>query len=181
MFFHRTEISGLFLIEPEVMLDDRGFLAESYHADKFRDAGIKLPFVQFNHSYTLNQGVLRGLHYQCDKPQGKLVKVISGSAYNVGVDLREASPTFGRWAGRKISEENRRMMYLPPGTAHGFCTLSDKVHLLYCMTDFFDPSDQQALLWNDPEVGIEWPVENPSMSDRDANNPTLNEVKKVQI
>jgi len=166
MQFHPTELAGVVVVEPKVFEDDRGFFMESYHRPKFAAAGIDAEFVQDNHSRS-RRGVLRGLHYQLNHPQGKLIRVIQGEIYDVAVDLRRSSPTFGCWYGCALSAGNRRQMYVAPGFAHGFCVTSETAEVIYKCTDIYRPEDEQTLLWNDPELGITWPVEKPTISLKD--------------
>ncbi len=162
----RTELPGVLLIEPDVYRDDRGFFLESYHARKYAEAGIAVTFVQDNHSRSA-RGTLRGLHAQRRRPQGKLVRVLRGEIFDVVVDIRRGSPTFGRWVGVTLSAENFLQCYIPPNFAHGFCALSEWVEFEYKCTDFYDPADEIRLLWNDPDIGIAWPVGTPVLSDKD--------------
>lgn len=150
-----TSIPDLLIIEPKVFGDDRGFFLESWNAETFRKAGLDLRFVQDNHSRSA-KGVLRGLHFQNPKPQGKLVRVTAGCAWDVAVDLRRSSPTFGAWEGIELSASNRRMFWVPPGFAHGFVALEDDTDFLYKCTETYVPDHEHRLLWNDPEIGIEW-------------------------
>ncbi|MFC2170724.1 dTDP-4-dehydrorhamnose 3,5-epimerase [Calditrichota bacterium] len=175
MIFTETTIKGMFIIEPDVFLDERGFFIETYHLQRFREHGVKLPFVQDNHSRSA-KGILRGLHYQLNHPQGKLVRVTNGEVFDVGVDIRKGSPTFGKWFGQIISEENKLMMYFPPGLAHGFCVLSEYADFIYKCTDFYRPEDEKGLIWNEPEIGIEWPITDPILSKRDEANPSLGKI-----
>jgi len=162
-----TKIKGAVIIEPAVFGDSRGFFLETYQVQRYLDqAGIDQPFVQDNHSRSA-KGVLRGLHYQKTKPQGKLVRVVRGEVFDVGVDLRKDSPTFGCWQGVWLSEDNHRQLWLPPGLAHGFVVTSESADFEYKCTDYYDPEDEGCLIWNDPHVGIEWPLENPLLSDKD--------------
>ena len=153
-----TAIPGLLILEPKVFGDARGFFMESYNAKAFQDAtGLAPNFVQDNHSRS-GKGVLRGLHYQIEQAQGKLVRVTRGSVFDVAVDLRKASPTFGQWAGVELSEENKRQLWIPPGFAHGFLVTSDSADFLYKTTDYYAPQFERSLLWNDPSVGVAWPL-----------------------
>ncbi|CAI07381.1 dTDP-4-dehydrorhamnose 3,5-epimerase [Aromatoleum aromaticum] len=153
-----TSIPDVLLIEPKVFGDARGFFFESFNARAFRDAtGLDETFVQDNHSRSA-RGVLRGLHYQIRQPQGKLVRVVRGAVFDVAVDLRRASPSFGRWAGVELSEDNHRQLWIPPGFAHGFVVLSESADFLYKTTDYYAPEHERCLAWNDPAVGIEWPL-----------------------
>ena len=163
-----TDISGAVVIEPVVHGDDRGFFMESWNAETFARAGLDLEFVQDNHSCS-SKGVLRGLHYQLGRAQGKLLRVVRGAIYDVLVDLRRSSPTFGKWIGVELSAANRLMLWAPPGMAHGFLSLKDGTELLYKCTEFYRPETERCLLWNDPSVGIKWPIENmrPLLSPKD--------------
>lgn len=162
-----TKVDGAVIIEPKVFGDDRGFFLEAFQAERYRElVGIDLEFVQDNHSRS-SRGVLRGLHYQKTKPQGKLVRVVRGEVFDVVVDIRKGSPTFGAWAGVKLSEDNKKQLWVPPGLAHGFVTLSDTADFEYKCTDYYDPSDEGCLMWNDPDVGIEWPIDDPQLSTKD--------------
>ena len=157
MKFAPTRLADVVLIEPRVFEDSRGFFMESWEARKFGAAGIRASFVQDNHSAS-RQWVLRGLHYQMRRPQGKLVRVLDGTVFDVAVDIRRSSPTFGKWVGQHLSSANRLMMWIPPGFAHGFLALSERAEFLYKCTEFYDPDDERTLLWNDPQIGIEWPL-----------------------
>lgn len=172
-----TKLPGVLIIEPQVYGDARGFFQETYHAQRYIDAGIVLPFVQDNHSRS-GKGVLRGLHSQLTHPQGKLVRVTQGAVFDVAVDIRRGSPTFGKWAGAILSEDNFRQFYIPPGFAHGFLALSDRVDFLYKCTDYYHPEDEVGILWNDPDIGIDWPDIGMEyrLSDKDRNNPRLSEL-----
>jgi dTDP-4-dehydrorhamnose 3,5-epimerase len=170
-----TAIPDVVLIEPDVHRDPRGFFLESWHERRYAEGGIPGPFVQDNHSHS-RRGALRGLHAQLRRPQGKLVRVVEGEVFDVAVDIRRGSPTFARWAGDRLSGENLRQLWIPPGFAHGFCVLSESVHFEYKCTDFYDASDEIAIAWNDPEIGIEWPLEDPTLSKKDAAAPRLSEV-----
>jgi dTDP-4-dehydrorhamnose 3,5-epimerase len=161
-----TAIPDVVLIEPRVFEDGRGFFMETYHKLGFRELGLDVEFVQDNHSRSVF-GTLRGLHYQIIHPQGKLCRVVRGEVFDVAVDLRRDSPTFGRWVGERLSDENRRQMYVPPGFAHGFCVLSETADFLYKCTDYYHPEHERTLLWNDAEVGIEWPLREPLLSKKD--------------
>ncbi|MDA8327579.1 MAG: dTDP-4-dehydrorhamnose 3,5-epimerase [Betaproteobacteria bacterium] len=163
-----TSLPDVLLIEPKVFGDERGFFYESYNRKMFTELGIPDEFVQDNHSRS-SRGVLRGLHYQIRQTQGKLVRVIAGSVYDVAVDLRRASPTFGQWVGMELSAENQLMAWIPPGFAHGFVVTSDTAEFLYKTTDYWAPAHERCLLWNDPEVNITWPLEGePSLAAKDA-------------
>lgn len=167
MQVHQTEIPGVLLIEPRVFGDARGFFKETYQKRRYAEAGIAADFVQDNLSKSA-KGTLRGLHYQIRHPQGKLVEVFDGEVFDVAVDLRQDSPAFGRWTGTTLSAENHRQFYLPPGVAHGFCVLSESATFFYKCTDYYHPEHERTLLWSDPRVGIDWPLEGePILSDKD--------------
>ena len=153
----QTALPGVLVIEPVVRSDARGFFVEVWHEERYRSAGIDLSFVQDNHSRSV-RGTLRGMHYQIQHPQGKLVRVAAGEVFDVAVDLRRSSPTFGRWVGTVLSGENHRQIWIPPGFAHGFYVMSDSADLLYKCTDLYAPQHDRTLKWDDPEVAIEWPV-----------------------
>ena len=161
-----TDLSGVLLVDPKVHGDDRGFFVETYHADRYREAGIPDTFVQDNHSRSA-RGTLRGLHAQLTHPQAKLVRAIEGAILDVVVDIRPSSRTFGRWLSVELSAENFRQIYVPVGFAHGFCVLSDSAQVEYKCSDIYDPSHELCLIWNDPAVGVEWPVGNPTLSEKD--------------
>src|SRR5258706_11037071 len=169
-----TALSGVFLIEPKVFGDERGFFYESFNLKDFRAVtGVTLDFVQDNHSRS-QRGVLRGLHYQIRHPQGKLVRVIAGSVFDVVVDMRSSSPTFGKWLGVELSAENRHQLWVPPGFAHGFMVTSDVAEFLYKTTDYWYPEHERSVLWNDPEIGIAWPLTGrPLLGKKDAEGITL--------
>lgn len=157
MEFVPTELPEVVLIKPRVFGDERGFFMETWHARRFADAGIPASFVQDNHSRSAKH-ILRGLHYQIRQPQGKLVRVVAGAVFDVVVDMRRSSPTFGRWAGVELSATNHQMLWIPPGFAHGFLVLSDAADFVYKCTEFWAPEHERSLLWNDADVGIEWPL-----------------------
>lgn len=164
----QTAIAGVLVIEPVVRADARGFFVEVWHEQRYRSVGIDLPFVQDNHSRSC-RGTLRGLHYQVQQAQGKLVRVAAGEVFDVAVDLRRSSPTFGRWVSTILSGENHRQIWIPPGFAHGFYVMSESADLLYKCTDLFAPQYDRTLQWNDPELGVEWPLsgEVPTLSAKD--------------
>lgn len=167
------EIPGILLVEPKVFGDDRGHFFESFNERAWREAtGLDVRFVQDNQSRSV-RGVLRGLHYQVVKPQGKLVRVLSGEVFDVAVDLRRGSPTFGKWTGALLSGDNRRQMWIPEGFAHGFCVTSDRADFFYKCTDYYHREGERGIAWNDPLVGIRWPVSRPILSDRDTRYPSL--------
>lgn len=153
-----TGIQGLCIIEPKVFGDDRGYFMETYNHNDFREAGLNMQFVQDNQSKS-RKGVLRGLHFQKTYPQGKLVRVLRGEVFDVAVDLRKGSPTYKKWFGVVLSGENKKQFYVPEGFAHGFLVLSDEAEFAYKCTDFYHPEDEGGVIWNDPEIGIEWPLE----------------------
>ena len=157
MKFTPTSIPDVVMIEPRVFIDPRGFFLESWNAKTFADAGLDAAFVQDNHSKS-GRGTLRGLHYQLRQTQGKLVRVTHGEVFDVAVDLRRSSPTFGRWVGVTLSADNHRMLWVPPGFGHGFYVVSERAEFLYKCTEFYDPTSERTLLWNDPQIGIEWPL-----------------------
>jgi len=174
-----TALPGVKLIEPRVFGDDRGFFLESWNACTFAAVGIDAGFVQDNHSQSA-KGVLRGLHYQIRSPQGKLVRVVSGAVFDVAVDLRRSSETFGRWVGYELSADNKRQAWIPPGFAHGFLSLREGTELLYKCTDFYSAEAERSLIWNDPDIAIAWPLNGmakPLLSDKDAAAKTLAEIE----
>jgi dTDP-4-dehydrorhamnose 3,5-epimerase len=170
-----SRIPEVLVIEPDVFGDSRGFFLESWHAQKFAAQGLDVSFVQDNHSRS-SRGVLRGLHYQLEQPQGKLVRVVCGAVFDVAVDIRRGSPTFGQWVAAELSGENHRQLYVPPGFAHGFCVLSDSADFLYKCTDFYAPQYEHGIRWNDPDIGIDWPGEDFTISDKDARSGLLSEM-----
>lgn len=175
MEFRETKLSGVLIVEPDVHRDDRGFFLESFRQDKYVAAGIDLPFVQDNHSRSV-RGTLRGLHAQWRKPQGKLVRVLFGEIFDVAVDARLGSPTFGQWVGATLSSENHHQIWVPPGFVHGFCVTSDIAEVEYKCTDLYDPGGELGVIWNDPDIGIEWPTDQPVLSAKDAASPRLRDV-----
>jgi dTDP-4-dehydrorhamnose 3,5-epimerase len=175
MKFTPTEIPEVILIEPDVYKDARGFFLESFHQRKYTEAGIPGPFVQDNHSHSL-RGTLRGLHAQRQHPQGKLVRAVLGEMFDVAVDVRRGSPTFGRWVAAVLSADNFRQLYIPPGFVHGFCVQSERVEVEYKCTDFYARGDEMTVAWNDPALAIEWPVRDPILSKKDAAAPRLAEL-----
>lgn len=165
----KTAIDGVLLLAPKVFGDSRGFFFESFNARVFAEAtGLQLDFVQDNHSRSARH-VLRGMHFQVNRPQGKLVRVVRGEVFDVAVDIRRDSPTFGRWVGERLSETNQRQLWVPPGLAHGFLVLSESADFLYKTTDYYDPASERCLAWNDPTVRIDWPLEGqaPALSGKD--------------
>jgi dTDP-4-dehydrorhamnose 3,5-epimerase len=174
----KTKLDGCVIIEPKVFGDERGFFLETFQAERYTsEAGITLPFVQDNHSRS-SKSVLRGLHFQKTKPQGKLVRVVRGQVYDVAVDIRKGSPTYGQWEGLILSEENKTQLWVPPGFAHGFVVLSDTADFEYKCTDYYDPSDEASILWNDSDLDIPWPIDNPILSNKDARADSLADLKR---
>ena len=173
--FLTTGLEGVILIEPDVHRDGRGFFFESYHARKYQEGGISAVFVQDNHSASA-RGTLRGLHAQHRRPQGKLVRVLEGEIFDVAVDVRRGSPTFGRWASFCLSAENFRQCYVPPGFLHGFCVQSEIAAVEYKVTEFYDPADELGVIWNDPDLAIQWPLKDPNLSEKDRRHPRLSDI-----
>jgi dTDP-4-dehydrorhamnose 3,5-epimerase len=173
-----TAIPDVKIIEPRVFRDPRGFFVETYHARRYHEAGLDAVFVQDNHSRSI-RGTLRGLHWQVERPQGKLVRVLVGEVYDVAVDIRLDSPTFGQWVGFTLSAENFRQAWVPPGFAHGFCVTSEVAEVEYKCTGFYDPPSERGLIWNDPDVAIDWPIRDPILSDRDRQHPTLASLRQM--
>jgi dTDP-4-dehydrorhamnose 3,5-epimerase len=171
-----TNLPGVIVIEPKVYVDKRGFFLETFREDVLLQAGINAHFVQDNHTRS-SQGVLRGLHYQMTQTQGKLVRVATGSVFDVVVDVRSGSPTFGQWYGTELNEDNIKMMYVPPGFAHGFVVLSETADFIYKCTDYYHPESEQGIAWDDPDLNIDWPIaeiaEKISLSDKDKQNVKL--------
>ena len=167
-----TSVEGVFIIEPKVFGDERGWFTESFNAEDFAKAtGLDVQFVQDNHSFS-RQWTLRGLHYQLEQSQGKLVRVVAGSVFDVAVDIRKSSPTYGKWVGAELSAQNHKQMWIPPGLAHGFLVLSESAEFLYKTTDYYHPQSEACLVWNDPTVGVQWPLPvgiNPNMNAKDLN------------
>ncbi|MBF0177861.1 MAG: dTDP-4-dehydrorhamnose 3,5-epimerase [Magnetococcales bacterium] len=173
MKFISTALPGVFIVEPRVFADPRGFFMETYHRDTFQMAGIQASFVQDNHSHS-QPGVLRGLHYQEPFPQGKLVRAIAGCIFDVAVDIRRSSPHFGCWVGVELSAANHRQLWIPPGFAHGFCVTSPAgAEIVYKCTEIYRPEVDRGIAWNDPGIGISWPISNPLLSPKDVTWPTL--------
>ena len=170
-----TKIPEVVVVEPLIFSDDRGYFLELYHQAKFKDAGVFQEFVQDNFSRS-TKNTLRGLHYQKRKPQAKLVTALCGLIFDVAVDLRPQSPTFGNWVGELLSGENKRQMYIPAGFAHGFCVLSENAEVFYKCSDFYDPTDERGIRWSDPILQIAWPVQSPIVSPKDRKLPFLQEV-----
>ena len=178
----QTEIPDVLLIEPKVFGDDRGFFFESFNQKNFSEkTGIMNDFVQDNHSRS-SQGVLRGLHYQIEQAQGKLLRAVIGDIFDVAVDIRQNSPTFGKWVGYMLTAENKRQLWIPPGFAHGFLVVSEIAEVLYKTTDYYAPQYERSIVWNDPDIGIEWPIEGitPILSKKDEAGQTLQKAEIFQ-
>ena len=171
-----TALPGVLIIEPKAFGDARGFFLETFQSERYAKAGITLPFVQDNHSRS-QRGVLRGLHLQSNRPQGKLVSVSRGSVFDVAVDIDPQSATFGQYVGIELSDDNHLQLWIPPGYAHGFCVLSEVADFQYKCTDFYYPEDEAGIIWNDPDVNIAWPLDNPLLSEKDQKLPRLCELK----
>ena len=175
MEVHDTHLKGVRLIIPRVFEDERGFFLETFNAGVFEECGLPVNFVQDNHSRS-GRGVLRGLHYQFPSWQGKLVRVVSGEIFDVAVDIRPESPTYGQWYGVTLSGENKHQLYIPPGYAHGFCVLSETVDVTYKCTALYNPSEDAGVRWDDPDIGIDWPISEPLVSEKDRNAPLLKDI-----
>ncbi|MFI5121358.1 MAG: dTDP-4-dehydrorhamnose 3,5-epimerase [Vicinamibacteria bacterium] len=171
----QTKLDGVVLLEPLVHGDERGFLVETYSAKAWAEAGVGAEFVQDNHSRS-SAGILRGLHFQTEPGQAKLVRCVRGRIWDVAVDLRRDSPTFGRWEGHELDDVSHRQLFVPVGFAHGFCVLSDLADVHYKLSSYYDPETETGIAWNDAEVAVEWPLEDPQVSERDANAPRLAEI-----
>jgi dTDP-4-dehydrorhamnose 3,5-epimerase len=180
MIFNRTRLPGVILVEPAVHGDARGFFVETYHERRYVENGITKHFVQDNHSKS-KRGTLRGLHAQLKNPQGKLVRAVEGEILDVAVDVRRGSPTFGQWVAEKLSAENFRQLWVPEGFVHGFCVLSPWAQVEYKVTAFYDREDEFGVAWNDPDLGIDWPVKEPLLSDRDRAAPRLRDVEELPV
>ena len=175
MKVHATEVPGVLLVEPQVLRDERGFFLEFFQARKYAAAGIAATFVQDNHSLS-RKGTLRGLHAQLRRPQGKLIRVIEGEIWDVAVDIRPGSATYRKHVSAVLSSENFRQLWVPPGLAHGFCVLSERAQVEYKCSDFYDPTDELVVAWNDPKLAIPWPIAAPLLSERDRKGQALDEV-----
>jgi dTDP-4-dehydrorhamnose 3,5-epimerase len=171
----KTKLSGVLILEPDVFSDQRGFFLETYNSIRYATAGITESFVQDNISFS-KKGVLRGLHFQYPQSQGKLVQVLSGKVFDVTVDIRAGSSTIGCWIGEELSDANHRQIYIPPGFAHGFCVISETAVFLYKCTDFYNPASEGGIIWNDPDIGIDWPVKSPIVSSKDAKYRRLKDI-----
>ena len=168
----KSNISEIILIEPSIYTDDRGYVKETYRSDKLKEIGVDADFVQENYARSI-QNVIRGLHYQKNNPQGKLITCMYGTVFDVAVDIREDSSTYGQYVSTILSDENHRQIWIPPGFAHGFCVLSSYADLNYKFTDYYDPNDAYGLIWNDPSISIDWPISYPLLSAKDSHLPTL--------
>ncbi len=177
MKVYETDLKDLLLIEPTVYEDDRGFFFESYNQRVYAEHGVTADFVQDNHSRSV-RNTLRGLHYQINPGQGKLVRVVVGEVFDVAVDIRFSSPTFGKWSGYYLSADNKRQMYIPIGFAHGFCVVSDVAEFEYKCTDFYSPQDERGIAWNDPDIGIDWPIKEPILSEKDKNSTFFRDIER---
>lgn len=173
----QTAIQGVMLIKPKVWSDSRGYFVETWQKERYQAVGIDFPFVQDNHSKS-SYGTLRGLHFQRRFPQGKLVSVSLGRVFDVAVDIRKGSPTFGQWYGTELTQENQYQLWIAPGLAHGFVVTSEIAHLHYKCTEFYHPEDESSIRWNDSELGVEWPIERPKLSDKDERAPGFAELKR---
>lgn len=177
MRFRDTPLPGVLVVEPDVFRDERGFFLETYHREKYADGGIGEDFVQDNHSRS-GAGILRGLHAQRTRPQGKLVRAVRGRIFDVAVDIRRGSPTWAHWYGEELADDNFRQLWIPPGFAHGFYVLSDEAEVEYKCTELYAPGDEISIAWNDPDVGIDWPLRGtPRLSEKDAAAATLAELE----
>ena len=175
-----TTLPEVIILEPKLHGDSRGFFLETYREDTLHEFGINERFIQDNHSRS-TRGILRGLHYQLTQPQGKLVRVAQGAVFDVAVDVRRGSPTFGQWCGATLDEESMRMTYIPQGFAHGFVVLSDTADFIYKCTDYYHPESEQGILWNDPAIGIKWPITDVQLSEKDHNNPVLQDQAEQRL
>jgi len=176
----QTNLNGVLIIEPRIFSDGRGFFFESYHRERYRQYGIRNDFVQDNLSYSMKD-TLRGLHYQNPHSQAKLVQVLSGEVFDVALDIRSGSPTFGQWTGIILSSENKKQFYIPIGFAHGFCVLSDTAIFSYKCDDFYSPDCEGGIFWSDPDLGIDWPVKAPLLSDKDGKYPCLKDIPHERL
>lgn len=180
MKVEKCKLGGVLLVTPQVFGDDRGFFMETYNQQKFADLGLPTTFVQDNHSKS-SKGVLRGLHYQSPMWQGKLVRVVQGEIFDVAVDIRAGSPTFGEWVGFTLNDENKQQLYVPEGFAHGFVVTSDTAEVVYKCTNLYEPAQEGSVLWNDPDIGIEWPVDEPLLSQKDIDGQRLADLPALSV
>ena len=175
-----TKLPGVLVLEPDVFSDERGFFLETWNSMRYEEAGIKGSFVQDNVSFS-KKGALRGLHFQYPQSQGKLIQVLSGEVVDVAVDIRKGSPTFGQWISEVLSGANHRQMYIPPGFAHGYCVTSETAVFSYKCTDFYNPGSEGGIIWNDPDINIDWPTEEPILSSKDADYPRLKDIRPEKL
>lgn len=180
MKISQTKLPGLVIIEPQVFGDHRGWFLEAWSNERYKQAGIEKDFVQDNASFS-PKGILRGLHCQNPGAQGKLVQVLSGEIFDVAVDVRVGSPTFAQWYGNRLSADNHRQMYIPAGFAHGFCVLSETAIFSYKCTEYFSPSTEFGIIWNDPDIGIDWPIKEPTLSQKDSTYPKLADINPKEL
>jgi len=181
MKVRNTVLTGVVVIEPDVYGDERGCFLQTFHEKRYAEIGINYPFVQDNHSRS-KKGVLRGLHYQLVRPQGQLMSVVRGEIFDVAVDVRKGSETFGQWVGEVLNDVNHKQLFIPPGFAHGFCVLSDEVDMIYRCTDYYHPESEKTILWNDPELNIQWPIGNDViLSEKDRLAPCLSEMDSLDF
>jgi len=180
MNVEQTRLENVLLVTPKVFGDDRGFFMETYNQEKAKEAGLPSNFVQDNHSKS-SKGVLRGLHYQNPQWQGKLVRVVQGEIFDVAVDIRDGSPTFGEWVGAYLNDENKQQLYVPEGFAHGFVVTSDTAEVIYKCTSLYAPEQEGSIMWNDSDIGIEWPIESPLLSEKDNNAMQLKDIPKMSV
>jgi dTDP-4-dehydrorhamnose 3,5-epimerase len=180
MNIKETSLPGVLILEPKVFTDDRGYFFETWNSTRYEQAGIPGSFVQDNISFS-KKGILRGLHFQYPQSQGKLIQVLSGEVVDVVVDIRVGSPSYGQWLSEALSESNHRQMYVPPGLAHGYCVTSETALFSYKCTDFYNPSTEHGIIWNDPDIGIEWPVAQPVLSPKDAVYPRLKDLRPENL
>ncbi|MEW9673282.1 dTDP-4-dehydrorhamnose 3,5-epimerase [Ammoniphilus sp. 3BR4] len=174
----QTKLDGVVIIEPAVFGDNRGFFMESYNEQRFIQSGLDIKLIQDNQSLSVETGTIRGLHYQLNpKAQTKLVRVLTGAIYDVAVDIRKDSPTFGQWVGVILSEDNKRQLLVPKGFAHGFCTLVPNTQVFYKVDEYYSPENDRGILWNDPDIGIDWPTSRPILSDKDSKLPLLKDAE----
>lgn len=180
MNIKETKLSGVLILEPKVFTDDRGYFFETWNSTRYEQAGIPGPFVQDNISFS-KKGILRGLHFQYPQPQGKLIQVLSGEVVDIVVDIRVGSPTYGQWLSEVLSKSNHRQIYVPPGFAHGYCATSEAALFSYKCTDFYNPATEHGIIWNDPDIGIEWPIAQPVLSTKDAIYPRLKDLRPENL
>jgi len=176
----KTKLPGVLILEPKVFPDDRGYFLETWNSTRYEQAGIPGPFVQDNISFS-KKGILRGLHFQYPQSQGKLIQVLSGEVMDIVVDIRVGSSTFGQWIGEALSESNHKQIYVPPGFAHGYCVTSETALFSYKCTDFYNPATEHGIIWNDPDIGIEWPIEHPALSPKDKAYPRLKDFEPENL